>query len=362
MWFFHKKPAEIKEIEKLNNHHEGCKIAQLYDEENIIEAKGIQKFYTTESTPTKILKGVDLTVREGEFVVILGPSGSGKTTLMNIISGLDRATLGYVNVLGNNLIRLNDDELTQFRRINIGYIFQQYGLIPNLNVRENIEVGLHLRQVNIKEMEKNQKYELNLLEEEFKSRQEEFIQGKIPYFIYPHLNCDFHDYVWLTAYKTNKAVQNEVKQMIKYKGLGDIFFNNNLIIKERWANQIKNKYAKMLAKQNALSVDEIMNTLGIEKIARKYPNELSGGQQQRVSIARSFAKNPIVLFADEPTGAVDLSMSDIILKAFKDINKTFKTTIIIVTHNPDIAKLATRVIHFKDGYIESNIEQIPQDI
>ncbi len=118
----------------------------------------------------------------------------------------------------------------------------------------------------------------------------------------------------------------------------------------------------MIAKQNSLSVQAIMETLGIDKIANKFPSELSGGQQQRVSIARSFAKNPMILFADEPTGAVDLKMSDVILKAFKDINKTFNTTIIIVTHNPDIAKLATRVINFKDGVIISNQEQIPEDL
>ncbi len=188
MAFFTKKPDEIKCIEKLNDNHKGCKIVQLHDERNIIEARGIQKIYTSESVSTRILKGIDLDVQEGEFVVILGPSGSGKTTLMNIISGLDRATLGHINVLGNNLINLDNDELTQFRRINIGYIFQQYGLIPNLTVKENIEIGLYLRQVNEKEIDKNQEREISLLDEEFRNRHNQFVDGVIPEYVIPYLN------------------------------------------------------------------------------------------------------------------------------------------------------------------------------
>lgn len=100
-----------------------------------------------------------------------------------------------------------------------------------------------------------------------------------------------------------------------------------------------------------------MKTLGIDQIKDKYPSQLSGGQQQRVSIGRVFAKKPRILFADEPTGAVDEEMSNVILNAFVKINKRYNTTIIIVTHNPDIAKLATKVVKFKDGYIESITNQ-----
>ncbi len=362
MSFFAKKPTEIKYIEKLNDNHKGCKIVQLQDERNIIETRGIQKIYTSESVSTRILKGIDLDVKEGEFVVILGPSGSGKTTLMNIISGLDRATLGHINVLGNNLINLNNDELTQFRRINIGYIFQQYGLIPNLTVKENIEIGLYLREVNEKEIEKNQERELGLLDEEFRNRHNQFVDGVIPEYVLPYLNWDINDYIWLTQGSKDKKLIAEVQRRIIGSDAEIQFIENNRIAREHWEQQIRNKYQKMIAKQNSLSVQAIMETLGIDKIANKFPSELSGGQQQRVSIARSFAKNPMILFADEPTGAVDLKMSDVILKAFKDINKTFNTTIIIVTHNPDIAKLATRVINFKDGVIISNQEQIPEDL
>lgn len=166
MFSFSKDSKEASAIKKLNKPHSGAKLLELQEFGPIVQVKNLKKSYVNGSVITNIIKGVDLEIYDGEFVVVLGPSGSGKTTLLNIISGLDRATSGEVNVLGNNLINLDDDELTKFRRINIGYIFQQYGLIPNLKVKENILVGSFLNKLNIKEMDKNLKRELKQLDKQ----------------------------------------------------------------------------------------------------------------------------------------------------------------------------------------------------
>lgn len=222
----------------------------------VIDFENLTKYYYNKWMATKVLKGFDLKIKQGEFVVILGPSGSGKTTLLNIMSGMDKATYGRTVVNGNNLIKMNDTQLTQFRKDNIGYIFQQYGLLPNLNVRENVEIGWNLQS----------------------------------------------------------------------------------------------------DKSKRLDIDELLKTVGMSEHAKKFPHELSGGQQQRVSVARSMAKNPAIVFGDEPTGAVDEEMSKQILQLFVDINKKFNTTVIIVTHNPIFADLATRVIKVNSGYIAQNYE------
>ena len=201
---------------------------------------------------TKVLSNINLKIKKGEFVVILGPSGCGKTTLLNIISGMDNATYGDTIIAGENLIDYNQGKLTTFRRNNIGYVFQQYGLLPNLTVRENIEIGQNLQH----------------------------------------------------------------------------------------------------QKSRIIPIDEILKSIDLNTQANKYPNELSGGQQQRVSIARSIAKNPNILFGDEPTGAIDEQMSKNILNLFVDINRKYKTTIIIVTHNPILADLATMVINISNGTIK----------
>ncbi len=220
----------------------------------VIDFENITKYYYNKWIANKILKGFDLKIKQGEFVVILGPSGSGKTTLLNIMSGMDKATYGRTIVNSNNLIKMTDNQLTQFRRDNIGYIFQQYGLLPNLTVRENVEIGWNLQ--------------------------------------------------------TDKTKR--------------------------------------------LDIDELLKTVGMSEHAKKFPYELSGGQQQRVSVARSMAKNPAIVFGDEPTGAVDEEMSKQILQLFVDINKKFNTTVIIVTHNPIFAGLATRVIKVNSGCIAQN--------
>ncbi|MBQ0045582.1 MAG: ABC transporter ATP-binding protein [Mycoplasma sp.] len=245
----------IKRFDQLS-HKTNKNFVPAVHSEYVIDFENLTKYYYNKWMATKVLKGFDLKIKQGEFVVILGPSGSGKTTLLNIMSGMDKATYGKTIVNSNNLIKMTDNQLTQFRKDNIGYIFQQYGLLPNLNVRENVEIGWNLQS----------------------------------------------------------------------------------------------------DKSKRLNIDDLLKTVGMSEHAKKFPYELSGGQQQRVSVARSMAKNPAIVFGDEPTGAVDEEMSKQILQLFVDINKNYNTTVIIVTHNPIFADLASRVIKVNSGYIAQNYE------
>lgn len=221
--------------------------------DNIIELFDVKKSYLTGDLEYEVLKGINLKIKKGTFVVILGPSGSGKTTLLNIISGLDKANQGDVFVSGYNLSLLKDSHLTKFRRDNVGFIFQQYNLLTNLTARENAEVGENLAKT-------------------------------------------------------------------------------------------KNK---------ALGIDEIFKVIEMDEHMNKFPSQLSGGQQQRVSIGRALAKNPKILFCDEPTGALDEEMGRKVLEILLDVNKAFKTSIIMVTHNPNFQYVANIVINVKNGDITS---------
>ncbi|WP_412032316.1 ABC transporter ATP-binding protein [Malacoplasma muris] len=245
---------DIKKIINDNKPHKGQK--QVNNTEgNIIELTNVEKTFTNGYIANHVLKDINITIKEGQFVVILGKSGSGKTTLMNILSGLSRASCGSTIVANTNLINLTNSELTLFRRSNIGYIFQEYGLLGTLTVYENV----------------------------------------------------------LTGFNLNK----------------------------------KNRDKKI--------VDEIIDMVGLTLYKNKFPSELSGGQQQRVAIARAVAKNPKIIFGDEPTGAVDSQMSKKILTLLKKINKENNTTIVIITHDKNIAKIADLVFIISDGQIKETI-------
>ncbi len=218
---------------------------------NVIELFDVKKSYLTGDLEYGVLKGVNLKIKLGDFVVILGPSGSGKTTLLNIISGLDKANTGDVFVAGYNLSLLKDSHLTKFRRDNVGFIFQQYNLLTNLTARENAEVG---------------------------------------------------------------------------------------------ENLAKNKNKNM-------TIDDIFKVIEMDEHMNKFPSQLSGGQQQRVSIGRALAKNPTILFCDEPTGALDEEMGRKVLEILLDVNQQYKTSIIMVTHNPNFQYVANTVINVKNGKI-----------
>jgi len=218
----------------------------------IYELKGVSKIYKVSETITKALDNIDLKLYEGEIIVVLGPSGSGKSTLLNVLSGIDNATSGKVLFLDKQIEKYSLDELTSYRREYLGFIFQTYNLISNLDVKENIELGMQLAK-------------------------------------------------------------------------------------------------------NPININEIIDSVELTSQKNKFPYQLSGGQQQRVSIARALVKNPKVLFCDEPTGALDETTGKIVLKTIQELNKKYKTTIVIITHNPSIAQMANNVIRINSGKIASNI-------
>jgi putative ABC transport system ATP-binding protein len=264
----------------------------------IINLENLKKTYITDNNETTVLHDINLQIEKGELIVILGPSGCGKTTLMNIMSGLINATSGSVKVCDIELTELSTNEKTKFRRENISFIFQQYGLVQNLNASENIELGLFLYLKNIKLNYKNDLLSLKL------------------------------------KLKENLIDKSE-------------YTENYISLKEKYKSKKTNNHEE---------IDNLLKTMNLEKHGKKMITNLSGGQQQRVSIARALAKKPTIIFADEPTGALDESTSKIILEEFLNINKKFHTTIVIITHNPIIAKLANKIIYLKDGYIKKIIE------
>ena len=218
---------------------------------SILETKDLKKYYGTEPNITKALDGVTLTVEQGEFVAIVGTSGSGKSTLLNMMGGLDVPTSGNVNVKGKDLSGLNDEQLTIFRRRNIGFIFQNYNLVPVLNVYENIVLPVELD--------------------------------------------------------------------------GDT---------------VDKKF-----------MDEVVRMLALNDKLQNMPNSLSGGQQQRVAIARALVSKPAIILADEPTGNLDSRTSSDVLGLLKMTSQKFHQTIVMITHNSEIAQLADRIVRIEDGRI-----------
>lgn len=219
---------------------------------NILETKELKKYYGNGNNIVRALDGVDVTIKNGEFVAIVGISGSGKSTLLHMLGGLDRPTSGNVIVDGKDVFALEDDELIIFRRRKIGFVFQNYNLIPVLNVYENIVLPIQLD-----------------------------------------------------------------------------------------GNKLDEAY-----------VDKVIKSLGLEKKINNLPNNLSGGQQQRVAIARALATKPAIILADEPTGNLDSKTSLDVMGLLKVTGKQFNQTIVMITHNEEIAQMADRIIYIEDGRIK----------
>lgn len=217
----------------------------------ILKAAHLKKYYGEEPNIVKALDDVNVEIEQGEFIAIIGTSGSGKSTLLNMLGGLDVPTEGSVKVENLELANLKEEELTAFRRRRIGFIFQNYNLVPMLNVYENIVLPLEL-------------------------------DGQEP----------------------------------------------------------DKKY-----------IQKIVKLLKLDSKLKSMPSKLSGGQQQRVAIARALASKPAIILADEPTGNLDSKTSDDVIELLKMTSRTFDQTIVMITHNDEIARNADRAIRIEDGRI-----------
>ncbi len=217
----------------------------------VLETKDLRKTYGAGETEVHALAGVNMSVQKGEFVAVVGTSGSGKSTLLHMLGGLDRPTSGSVSVDGRELGSMADEELTIFRRRKIGFVFQNYNLVPVLSVYENILLPIQL-------------------------------DGREP---------------------------------------------------------------------DGEYIGQIIDTLGLEGKLKNLPNNLSGGQQQRVAIARALAAKPAIILADEPTGNLDSRTSQDVMGLLKVTSARFGQTIVMITHNEEIAQMANRIIRIEDGLI-----------
>ena len=217
----------------------------------VLKAAGLKKYYGKGEALVKALDGGDLEIERGKFTAIIGTSGSGKSTLLNMLGGLDTPTEGSIRIGNTELAKLTSEEATVFRRKQIGFIFQNYNLVPVLSVWENIILPISL-------------------------------DGRKP---------------------------------------------------------------------DKKFINEIVALLGLEKKLYNMPNTLSGGQQQRVAIARALASKPAIILADEPTGNLDSKTSDEVIDLLKETSRKYSQTIVMITHNPEIAEQADRTIRIEDGRI-----------
>jgi bacitracin transport system ATP-binding protein len=225
----------------------------------ILEAVKLHKSYGNKFNKQEVLKGIDIQITKGEFVGIMGPSGSGKTTLLNVLSSIDKVSEGSIKIENNEMTRMKEKKLAEFRKNHLGFIFQDYNLLDTLTVKENILLPLSISKTPKKEAE--------------------------------------------------------------------------------------NKF------------DTLASQLGILELKDKYPNEISGGQKQRTSAARAFIHEPSIIFADEPTGALDSKSASDLLNKLGELNSQLESTIVMVTHDPVAASYCSRVIFIKDGRIYTQLNK-----
>ncbi len=242
--------TRVAAVAALTIDEKGIKVEAGETKEVLISARNIIKEFPSGEGVVRVLKGIDLNIYKGEFLVVLGESGCGKSTLVNIIAGMDNMTDGTLLVEGEDYSHPTDEQLTDYRREYVGFVFQSYNLMPNLTALQNVQF------------------------------------------------------------------------------IADIA-------------------------KDPMPAEEAISKVGLAERANNYPSALSGGQQQRVSIARAIVKQPKIVFADEPTAALDYQTSIEVLQVFEDIVNSRGTTVVMITHNPEIARMANRVVKLKNGLVGS---------
>ena len=229
----------------------------MMSEKYAVEAKNLIKVYKTGDLEVQALRGLSVTVAVGEMVALIGPSGSGKSTLLNILGGLDRATAGYIGVMGSDLTQLNASQLVEFRRKTVGHVFQNMNLIPTLTAAENIE--LPMAALGVKKDARHRR------------------------------------------------------------------------------------------------VEELIGVVGLKERMDHKPGELSGGEQQRIALAAALANDPPLILADEPTGELDTENAMVVVNYLAKVNKELGKTIIMVTHDPRVARAASRLLRIQDGVLVTDV-------
>lgn len=228
---------------------------------DVITVDGVHMVYRVGHLEVQALQGVDLGVREGEFVAVMGPSGCGKSTLLHLMGGLQRPTRGRIVVDGTNLAGVSDARRTEIRRDKVGFVFQRFNLLPTLTAYDNINLARQIRS----------------------------------------------------------------------KGNGN---------------------------GSGFEPKKILSLLGLEHKSHHKPSELSGGEQQRIAIARAVINRPKILLADEPTGSLDSENSGVILELLRDLNQRYGQTILMITHDPEVAATAGRIVEMRDGKVLNKVENL----
>ncbi len=223
----------------------------MKDSRILVELRGVEKIFTRDSFELAALHPTDLEIREGQFVCLMGPSGSGKSTLLNLIAGIDRPTAGSIQVLGEDITALSEDQLAEWRSNHLGFVFQQFNLIPVLSAYENVELPLLLTHLS-------------------RAERREHVEG-------------------------------------------------------------------------------VLRLVGLAERMSHFPRQLSGGEEQRVAIARALVVDPALILADEPTGDLDARSAREVMEVMARLNRDFRKTILMVTHDPHVAAYAGIVRHLEKG-------------